>query len=225
MGVRSLGYLRLESTDVDAWKVFGGDFLGMMPVEGADPDSLYFRLDHYPPRLVVEPGAENRMTAMGFEVLDKRELARLVSAVEGAGDQGHRRRAGGLRGTAGHRFRLVRRSGRQPGRTVLRSDPRPRPGADAARQLIRHRRHGNGSRDRVGRGCRGDARLLHRRARFRRAQHDGSHVVPRVQPAAPHVRHRPSPRPGRAAAPDGRGGHARRRRARHRSRRRNSACR
>jgi 3,4-dihydroxy-9,10-secoandrosta-1,3,5(10)-triene-9,17-dione 4,5-dioxygenase len=85
MGVRSLGYLRLESTDVAAWKVFGGDFLGMMPVEGADPDALYFRLDHYPPRLVVEAGAENRMTAMGFEVLDKRELARLVSAVESAG--------------------------------------------------------------------------------------------------------------------------------------------
>ncbi len=35
MGVRSLGYLRLESTDLEAWKVFGGDFLGMMPVEGA----------------------------------------------------------------------------------------------------------------------------------------------------------------------------------------------
>ena len=85
MGVRSLGYLRLESTDIDAWKVFGGDFLGMMPVEGSDPDALYFRIDHYPPRLVVEPGAENRMTAMGFEVLDKRELARLVNAVEGAG--------------------------------------------------------------------------------------------------------------------------------------------
>ena len=79
MGVRSLGYLRLESTDVPAWKAFGGDFLGMMPVEGADPDSLYFRIDHFPPRLVVEPGAENRMTAMGFEVLNKRELAQLVA--------------------------------------------------------------------------------------------------------------------------------------------------
>ncbi len=40
MGVRSLGYLRLESTDVPAWKVFGGDFLGMMEVAGADPESL-----------------------------------------------------------------------------------------------------------------------------------------------------------------------------------------
>jgi 3,4-dihydroxy-9,10-secoandrosta-1,3,5(10)-triene-9,17-dione 4,5-dioxygenase len=85
MGVRSLGYLRLESTDLEAWKVFGGDFLGMMPVDGADPDSLSFRIDHYPARLVVAPGAENRMTAMGFEVLDKRELAQLVTGVEAAG--------------------------------------------------------------------------------------------------------------------------------------------
>jgi len=56
-----------------------------MPVEGADPESLYFRLDHFPPRLVVEPGAENRMTAMGFEVLNKRELGQLVTAVENSG--------------------------------------------------------------------------------------------------------------------------------------------
>jgi 3,4-dihydroxy-9,10-secoandrosta-1,3,5(10)-triene-9,17-dione 4,5-dioxygenase len=85
MGVCSLGYLRLESTDIEAWKVFGGDFLGMMPVAGSAPDSLYFRIDKYPARLVVEPGAENKMTAMGLEVLNARELADLVGAVEDAG--------------------------------------------------------------------------------------------------------------------------------------------
>ena len=149
---------------------------------------------------------------MGFEVLDKRELAQLVSAVEAAGIKvtvGDARR---VRRATRHRLRRVRRSGRESGRALLRPDPRPRPGADAARQFVRHRRHGDGPRDRVGRGCRGDARLLHRRARVRRAQHDGPHVVPRLQPAPPHVRHRPPPRAGRVAAPDGRGGHARRRR-------------
>jgi 3,4-dihydroxy-9,10-secoandrosta-1,3,5(10)-triene-9,17-dione 4,5-dioxygenase len=85
MGVRSLGYLRLEAIDTDAWKVFAGDFLGLMPVGGADADSLYYRIDHYPARLVVRPGGENKMTAMGFEVLDRRELARLAEAVEGVG--------------------------------------------------------------------------------------------------------------------------------------------
>jgi 3,4-dihydroxy-9,10-secoandrosta-1,3,5(10)-triene-9,17-dione 4,5-dioxygenase len=85
MGVRSLGYLRLESTDIEAWKVFGGDFLGMMPVEGGDPSSLYFRIDHFPARLVVQPGAENRMTAMGLEVLNGRALEQLAGAAEHVG--------------------------------------------------------------------------------------------------------------------------------------------
>jgi len=85
MGVRSLGYLRLEATDIAAWKVFAGDFLGMMPVDGSDPDSLYYRIDHYPPRLVIAPGDESKMTALGFEVLNARELDHLVAAVEDAG--------------------------------------------------------------------------------------------------------------------------------------------
>lgn len=55
MGVRSLGYVRLESNDIGKWKVFGADFLGLMPVEGGDPESLYFRMDDRPARIVVSP--------------------------------------------------------------------------------------------------------------------------------------------------------------------------
>lgn len=82
MGVLSLGYLRLTSTNTEAWRVFGGDFLGLMPVEGPDPTTLYFRIDDYPPRLVVEPGEQNEATAIGYEVRNKRHLASLAKAVE-----------------------------------------------------------------------------------------------------------------------------------------------
>jgi 3,4-dihydroxy-9,10-secoandrosta-1,3,5(10)-triene-9,17-dione 4,5-dioxygenase len=85
MGVSSLGYLRLETTDIEGWKIFGGDFLGMMPVPGSTPDSLSFRMDHYPPRIVVTPGSENRTTAIGFEVLNERALMQIVGAVEDIG--------------------------------------------------------------------------------------------------------------------------------------------
>ena len=60
MPVLSLGYLRLDSTDLDAWKTFAGDFLGLMPVPADGDASLRYRMDHYPPRLVVSPGAEAR---------------------------------------------------------------------------------------------------------------------------------------------------------------------
>ena len=85
MGVESLGYVRLTATDIDAWRVFGEDFLGLMRVEGADPDSLYFRIDDFPPRLVVTPGAEPGLAAMGFEVLNERDLAKVVADVEHEG--------------------------------------------------------------------------------------------------------------------------------------------
>jgi 3,4-dihydroxy-9,10-secoandrosta-1,3,5(10)-triene-9,17-dione 4,5-dioxygenase len=42
-------------------------------------------MDHYPPRLVVSPGAESRATAIGFEVLNERDLKRVAAAVEDAG--------------------------------------------------------------------------------------------------------------------------------------------
>jgi 3,4-dihydroxy-9,10-secoandrosta-1,3,5(10)-triene-9,17-dione 4,5-dioxygenase len=85
MGVRSLGYVRLNATDLDKWRVFGEDFLGLMRVDGNDPDSLYFRIDDLPPRLVVSPAAESGLAALGFEVLNERDLAQIVAAVEHEG--------------------------------------------------------------------------------------------------------------------------------------------
>jgi 3,4-dihydroxy-9,10-secoandrosta-1,3,5(10)-triene-9,17-dione 4,5-dioxygenase len=84
-GVRSLGYLRLQSPVVDEWRTFGSEVLGMMAVDGADPDSAYFRLDDRPPRFVVSPAETNGIGALGFEVADGRELSELVDQVKGAG--------------------------------------------------------------------------------------------------------------------------------------------
>jgi 3,4-dihydroxy-9,10-secoandrosta-1,3,5(10)-triene-9,17-dione 4,5-dioxygenase len=85
MPIESLGYLRLDSTDLAGWKTFAGDFLGLMPVAEEGDESLRFRMDLYPPRLVVSPGSENRLAALGLEVLNERDLSRMVTAVEGAG--------------------------------------------------------------------------------------------------------------------------------------------
>ena len=85
MGIRSLGYLRLSTPDVDAWRRFAGDFLGMMSVEGGDPESAYFRMDDFPARLVVSPGTEAAATAVGLEVMHRRELAELADAVRAEG--------------------------------------------------------------------------------------------------------------------------------------------
>jgi 3,4-dihydroxy-9,10-secoandrosta-1,3,5(10)-triene-9,17-dione 4,5-dioxygenase len=85
MGVRSLGYLRVEATDLGAWEAFAGDFLGLMPVDGTDHRTRRYRMDDYPPRLVVVAGGAAATATVGFEVLDRRELARLAEAVAAAG--------------------------------------------------------------------------------------------------------------------------------------------
>ena len=85
MPVRSLGYLRIGSDDLGAWQRFAGEFLGMMEVRGDDADSLYFRMDDYPPRLVVSPAPQSGVDAIGFEVMNGEELSNLVDAVEATG--------------------------------------------------------------------------------------------------------------------------------------------
>jgi 3,4-dihydroxy-9,10-secoandrosta-1,3,5(10)-triene-9,17-dione 4,5-dioxygenase len=82
--IRSLGSLRWETPNVDAWRSFGSDILGMMLVEGPEPDALYFRVDDRPYRLVVAPGDAPRLV-VGFEVDDDRALAGLSRTLDDAG--------------------------------------------------------------------------------------------------------------------------------------------
>lgn len=89
MPVLSLGYVRLHVESVEQWKPFVQDFLGLMPVEGPLPGSLHYRMDDYPPRLVITESTEPGLEAVGFEVLNRTDLRELVSRVEAAGIETH----------------------------------------------------------------------------------------------------------------------------------------
>jgi Ser/Thr protein kinase RdoA (MazF antagonist) len=43
--IHSLGYLTLETADLDRWRELAVDVLGMVVGEGPDPDALYLRVD------------------------------------------------------------------------------------------------------------------------------------------------------------------------------------
>ncbi len=47
MSIKALGYMRIEATDVAAWREFGLKVLGMVEGEGAIPDALYLRMDDF----------------------------------------------------------------------------------------------------------------------------------------------------------------------------------
>src|SRR5688500_11308014 len=76
--IRSLGYVRVESTDLDQWRHFGGKVLGLAEGRGPNPDNLYFRMDELSARIVVVPSDRDLMSCMGWEVADHRALADAV---------------------------------------------------------------------------------------------------------------------------------------------------
>ncbi|HUP76665.1 MAG TPA: VOC family protein [Acidimicrobiales bacterium] len=85
MSVLSLGYLHLRTPNLDAWRTFATEVLGLMLTSGPEEDSQYYRWDAYPYRLVLSPAQEASVSAIGFEVGDDRDLHALVQGLESAG--------------------------------------------------------------------------------------------------------------------------------------------
>ena len=83
--ISSLGYLRIESADVAAWRDFGLKVLGMTEGRGPDKDALYLRMDEFPARLVIVPGSAERLLASGWEVAGAAALAAVGRALSDAG--------------------------------------------------------------------------------------------------------------------------------------------
>lgn len=83
--IQSLGYLRIEATNVAAWREFGVRVLGMVEGRGPEEGALYLRMDEFPARLVILPGDEDRLLASGWEVPGSSALRALGEAVEQAG--------------------------------------------------------------------------------------------------------------------------------------------
>ncbi len=83
--ISSLGYLRISSADVDAWREFGTRVLGMVAGRGPEEGAAYLRMDDFPARLVVLPGSAERLLASGWEVRDAHALAAVARALSDAG--------------------------------------------------------------------------------------------------------------------------------------------
>ncbi len=83
--IRSLGYLRIESPDIGAWREFGVRALGMVEGRGPNADALYLRMDDFPARLVILPGERDRLLASGWEVSGEDALAEVGRALDDAG--------------------------------------------------------------------------------------------------------------------------------------------
>ena len=163
--IRSLGYLRIESADVAAWREFGIRILGLTEGRGPEDGALYLRMDDFPARLVIVPGS----TVSGCSPPAGRWPTRPSWPTSGAGP---RRR--GRRGQGRHPRRTRRAPG---GRTCCASTtPRATPIEVFCGAALEHRpavspygntfvtgRNGPRARRAAGAGRgRRRARLLHR---------------------------------------------------------------
>ncbi|PPJ34482.1 2,3-dihydroxybiphenyl 1,2-dioxygenase [Nocardia nova] len=96
--------MRIEATDVAAWRKYGLEVLGMMEADGPNLDALYLRMDDFPARLVIVPGEKDRLQVSGWEVTDAPALQRLretltkadVAFDEGTKDELAERRVEGM---------------------------------------------------------------------------------------------------------------------------------
>ena len=68
--IKSMGYARVASTDLEAWKLFAGKVLGLAESRGPSGDHLYYRIDEVTARLVVFPADVDRLECVGWELAD-----------------------------------------------------------------------------------------------------------------------------------------------------------
>ena len=80
--IRTLGYLRIEATDIAAWRDYGLKVLGMVEGRGSIDGALYLRMDDFPARLVIVPGEHDRLLDAGWECANAEGLQQVRNALD-----------------------------------------------------------------------------------------------------------------------------------------------
>ena len=83
--IKSMGYVRVASTDLEQWKTFAGKVLGLAEGRGPNPDHQYWRIDQVSARLVVFPADVDQLAATGWELADHQSLQDAREHLEKAG--------------------------------------------------------------------------------------------------------------------------------------------
>ncbi|MFD7029811.1 VOC family protein [Streptomyces sp. NPDC059917] len=85
MDIRALGYLRIETADLAAWRTYALDVLGMAEATGSTDTLLNVRIDDRTHRFQFVAGQQDRLLAAGFEVAGARALEDAAAELEAAG--------------------------------------------------------------------------------------------------------------------------------------------
>lgn len=83
--VKQLGYLVFEVSDLDAWRDFGTQILGLQVVDERENTGFSLRMDGYHQRFFVEQGPADDLAAVGWEVEGSADLEQMATRLEAAG--------------------------------------------------------------------------------------------------------------------------------------------
>ena len=82
--VSQLGYLGLNVNDAEEWERFAIELLGLEVVDKT-AQGFFMRMDEYHHRFIVQPGREDDIAFVGWEVADERALQELDSQLKSNG--------------------------------------------------------------------------------------------------------------------------------------------
>ena len=85
--IKSMGYVRVASTNLDQWTLFAGKVLGLAAGRGPDPSHQYWRIDQVSARLVVFRSDVDQLDCVGWELADHAALQEAREHLEKAGVQ------------------------------------------------------------------------------------------------------------------------------------------
>jgi 3,4-dihydroxy-9,10-secoandrosta-1,3,5(10)-triene-9,17-dione 4,5-dioxygenase len=83
--IRSMGYVRVAATDLEAWRTFAGKVLGLAEGRGPTAENQYWRIDQVSARLVVFPSDVDQLDCVGWELADHAALQEAREHLEKVG--------------------------------------------------------------------------------------------------------------------------------------------
>jgi len=83
--VRSLGYVGLETADLDGWEQYATRVLGTMTAQHSTPEHRFFKIDNHPHRLAVVRGVKDRLAYIGWELKDISDMDRMATLLTNSG--------------------------------------------------------------------------------------------------------------------------------------------
>jgi 3,4-dihydroxy-9,10-secoandrosta-1,3,5(10)-triene-9,17-dione 4,5-dioxygenase len=85
MSVKALGYVVVETAQMESWDHFLTQLAGVMRTADAMDGAAQYRIDERPFRFRIQPGTSERLIAAGYELADRPALEALARAISAAG--------------------------------------------------------------------------------------------------------------------------------------------